>query len=638
MLKRVIWLIFVVGVIILTLCVNVNAEEKTMIHYEPYSDWAFDTGEKYGLLFKEKPQREILRWEVLNIFADVSQSFKEEQSRNKSFNDLSEVPISVIPKIEKAAGIGYINGYEDNTFKPFNNITRAEFVAIMDRFGILGMSNNKNTVNFQDINNHWAKDYILKANSLGIVNGKNETMFCPDDSITLEEVLVILDRLVSNNQINKDDVISTFLNTFYAKVSICDKSDEYVAKVIYKDINTVQNDMFIYGSTLIGYDYTDIGTRLRLEDVLTWRHYYDTYKINRYSCRTYPKTDEEKRTEFKWDNFSREEGEKVYFHQNGEFDFDRPVTLLEFLEPYSNRDFYFLEKEFTPVTVNFSNFSSFTDKEKEIIRKTVGVGILPDSTYEFPGHQYMTKAILNYITMKANRINNCIVFSDYTINDPYYVDEDRANWPSNYADFPYIYRPWENYVYEFPYINDYDGKITTPKTIYPKVKSSFSDTLYILRRYFNCILNVDYRTADVKNMARQMADLFFYTTPGEQLQQYVKYVKENEIILKGYGEPCFPIVYYNNTTGFYKIRVKLEFEIVNSKTNKDILFADLSDGPYLRDGTGFMNSEIVYHDNKYVLYVDFPLILRNRLYTNTSYCIKQLVPHMVEGSITVNMW
>ena len=149
---------FVVGVIILTLCVNVNAEEKTMIHYEPYSDWAFDTGTKYGLLFKEKPQREILRWEVLNIFADVSQDFKEAQSLNKNFNDLDEVPISVIPKIEKAAGMGYINGYEDNTFKPFNLITRAEFVAIMDRFGLLSISNNQATTNFHDVNNHWAKE------------------------------------------------------------------------------------------------------------------------------------------------------------------------------------------------------------------------------------------------------------------------------------------------------------------------------------------------------------------------------------------------------------------------------------------------------------------------------------------------
>ena len=50
-----------------------------------------------------------------------------------------------------------INGYQDNTFRPNNSITRAEFIKIFNKyFGL----NKKSGKTFKDTSTHWAKDEI----------------------------------------------------------------------------------------------------------------------------------------------------------------------------------------------------------------------------------------------------------------------------------------------------------------------------------------------------------------------------------------------------------------------------------------------------------------------------------------------
>ena len=39
--------------------------------------------------------------------------------------------------IDKAAEKGIVNGFDDNTFKPDDGVTRAQLCAIIDRLGLL---------------------------------------------------------------------------------------------------------------------------------------------------------------------------------------------------------------------------------------------------------------------------------------------------------------------------------------------------------------------------------------------------------------------------------------------------------------------------------------------------------------------
>ncbi len=89
-----------------------------------------------------------------------------------------------INEIEKFYKDGYIDGYEDNTFRPDNSITRAEFVKIFNSY--FGLTKSSGKV-FNDTKNHWARTQIDIAFTNGVANGVSNELFNPDEPITREE-------------------------------------------------------------------------------------------------------------------------------------------------------------------------------------------------------------------------------------------------------------------------------------------------------------------------------------------------------------------------------------------------------------------------------------------------------------------
>lgn len=85
--------------------------------------------------------------------------------------------------------LGAISGYPDSTFKPNNNITRAEFTSVIVQ--ALGLELETENV-FSDTRLHWAKNSIATAYANGIVNGFNENTFEPDAPITREQMATII--------------------------------------------------------------------------------------------------------------------------------------------------------------------------------------------------------------------------------------------------------------------------------------------------------------------------------------------------------------------------------------------------------------------------------------------------------------
>ena len=84
---------------------------------------------------------------------------------------------------------GYISGYSDNTFRPNNSITRAEFVSILNN--VFGLTKSSGKV-FSDTKTHWAKTSIDIGVTNGVCSGKSSTEFKPNDPITREEAAVMI--------------------------------------------------------------------------------------------------------------------------------------------------------------------------------------------------------------------------------------------------------------------------------------------------------------------------------------------------------------------------------------------------------------------------------------------------------------
>ncbi len=124
-------------------------------------------------------------------------------------------------EIDKAVIQGWVNGYEDNTFKPDHTITRAEFVKLIST--ALNLSKDSQTTKFlleatkeyrqahklNGVEKHWIKShgYIDPALSFGLVipSDYKSNDFAPDVKITRREMVVILDRALGLVEISEKE-------------------------------------------------------------------------------------------------------------------------------------------------------------------------------------------------------------------------------------------------------------------------------------------------------------------------------------------------------------------------------------------------------------------------------------------------
>ena len=88
--------------------------------------------------------------------------------------------------------LGIIQGYEDGTFRPNNNITRAEFAKIA--MSMQGITDSEGlSADFSDIDeDHWASGYIELAKNEGLINGFEDNTFRPNDNVTSNQAVKII--------------------------------------------------------------------------------------------------------------------------------------------------------------------------------------------------------------------------------------------------------------------------------------------------------------------------------------------------------------------------------------------------------------------------------------------------------------
>ncbi len=90
------------------------------------------------------------------------------------------------------SSLDMLKGYEDGTFKPEGEITRAEFAMVVCRLLGYGATaeNNASFAPFNDVAaDHWASGAIALASQQGIVNGYGNGNFGPEDPVTYEQAI-----------------------------------------------------------------------------------------------------------------------------------------------------------------------------------------------------------------------------------------------------------------------------------------------------------------------------------------------------------------------------------------------------------------------------------------------------------------
>lgn len=145
-------------------------------------------------------ERHITRAEVAALISRVSAGFDASKTYACDFVDVG-TDMEVYwyrNNLGYCAEVGLIYGRDNGRFDPLANITRAEFAAIVARF--LGLSNEVVGENpYTDITDCWAMGYITQLTDKGIVVGRGDGKFDPDDSITRYEAVTMLNRALQRD-------------------------------------------------------------------------------------------------------------------------------------------------------------------------------------------------------------------------------------------------------------------------------------------------------------------------------------------------------------------------------------------------------------------------------------------------------
>jgi len=197
-----------------------------------------------------------------------------------------------------AAESGLVNGYEDNTFRPDNTITRAEVVTVINR--LLGLKATDKTIDetklenvFDDIKTHWGKlnimmasnsnvhgEYYYDATLDGVTESGSEITFTNKHfsfSISKKNAKITkFINLYNNENVNKDSKEFVYLSTSTGnkvlankvsldknriKFSFKDGVDVYMIVEIHDNYMTFEIDSEV-PSTLTSVTFANISTSI----------------------------------------------------------------------------------------------------------------------------------------------------------------------------------------------------------------------------------------------------------------------------------------------------------------------------------------------------------------------------------------
>ena len=144
-----------------------------------------------------KPLERITRQEVAEIFYRLltEESRAGLFSETNLFSDMDGGAWSN-KAVSTLFNGNIIKGYPDGTFRPDAPISRAEFATIAAKFDNLQSGNQSK---FTDIFGHWAEEYITSSEIKGWIKGYSDLTFKPDEDITRAEAISLINNVLGRS-------------------------------------------------------------------------------------------------------------------------------------------------------------------------------------------------------------------------------------------------------------------------------------------------------------------------------------------------------------------------------------------------------------------------------------------------------
>ena len=144
----------------------------------------------------------------------------------QTFNDISSHWAKV--NIEKLATRNIAFGRENNSYAPNDFITRAEFAVMITR--ALGITEEEGSNDFSDVSDEWFAEDISTAFESGLINGRNDGKFYPNEKIQRKDMAVMIQNALEFAGMTFDvSSADSVLSMFKDSTSIADYARESTA-------------------------------------------------------------------------------------------------------------------------------------------------------------------------------------------------------------------------------------------------------------------------------------------------------------------------------------------------------------------------------------------------------------------------
>lgn len=139
--------------------------------------------------------------QVINMdafMASFTQKIKAAQSNLASVQLTDTSTHWADATINNFVKLGVVTGYADGSFHPNASITRAEFATLIAKVFDLS-SNQGNTIS--DVSGHWAESSIRSLQSKGVLSGYPDGTFRPNQEIKRAEIIAIISRIMDLSKV-----------------------------------------------------------------------------------------------------------------------------------------------------------------------------------------------------------------------------------------------------------------------------------------------------------------------------------------------------------------------------------------------------------------------------------------------------
>lgn len=156
-----------------------------------------------------KPDNNITRAEAAALISRISSGFDSDKDYDVSkFADVDS-GAWFAKNVGYAAENNIVRGYEDGSFRPQNTITREEFAAMICRF--MKYDTSASEV-FSDVpSEHWAAPYIAAMKANGIISGYEDGSFGLGKNITRAETIAIINRALG--RVPNEEKINSYISS-----------------------------------------------------------------------------------------------------------------------------------------------------------------------------------------------------------------------------------------------------------------------------------------------------------------------------------------------------------------------------------------------------------------------------------------